>query len=345
MSARFLGSGIWGPSLLAALAMLTAAAARAEGPSVIASVPPVHSLVAGVMEGVGRPHLLLGKGASPHGYALKPSDAKVLGRARLVVWVGPALERFLARPLATLARGAETLALIEAPGLRRLPVRRGGVWESHDHGHAHGRSEAHHEGEERHEGDAHHEQEEHHEEGEGGPASRGAVDPHIWLDPRNAAAMVDAIAQALARADRAHAPRYRANAGRMKRELAALDEALAARLAPVRRKPHVVFHDAYQYFERRYGLNAVGAVTLDPQRPPGAKRLIALKARIRASGAACVFAEPQFEPRLLATVIEGTGARAGTLDPVGAALEPGPGLYAALMENLAGALVDCLGAR
>jgi zinc transport system substrate-binding protein len=326
---------ILGAALAAAPAVGPAAptGAAEAPPAVIASIAPIHSLVAQVMEGAGRPRLLLPRGASPHGFALRPSDARALARARLIVWVGPALEGGMARPLAALAGGAVKLRLIDADGVRTLPVRRGGVWEAdeHEHGHEHETAEGH--GEEHHEGE------------HGEAAGIAAVDPHIWLDPRNAAAMLRAIAASLAAVDPARAGLYRANAERAEARLRALDSALAARLAPVRRVPFVVFHDAYQYLERRYGLAAIGAVTLDPGRTPGAKRLIELKARIRRSGAACAFAEPQFEPGLLATVIEGTGARAATLDPLGAALEPGPGQYATLMDNLAAALAGCLARR
>jgi zinc transport system substrate-binding protein len=169
------------------------------------------------------------------------------------------------------------------------------------------------------------------------------VDLHIWLDPHNAGAMVDAIAMALSAVDPAHAATYQANASKIHNQLAALDLDLRERLAPVQDRPFVVFHDAYHYFEDRYGLNAVGSLTVDPQRRPSAKRLREIRARLAELDAACVFAEPQFEPALVDTVIEGTGAKKGVLDPLGAALEAGPQQYFQLMTGLADSLVACLG--
>jgi len=306
-------------------AALSAGPARAEAPpDVVASVKPVHSLVAAVMEGVGEPHLLVRGAANPHAFSLKPSDARALEGAELVFWMGPTLETFLERPLAALGADARTVALLEAPGLNRRPTRAAGAWAS-GHDHAHGAAE--------------------HGIGEQGAAevALGGVDGHAWLDPRNAGAMADAILAALVEADPARAERYRANAARLSARLAELDAELERTLAPVRQRPFVVFHDAYHYLEDRYGLNGVGALTVSPDRPPGAARLGEIRARIRGLGAACVFAEPQFEPALVDTVVAGTEARRGVLDPEGAALPDGPELYFSLMRANARALADCLG--
>ena len=292
--------------------------AEPEGPAVVASIPPVHSLTAMVMAGVGRPRLLLAKGASPHDYALKPSDARALSRAKLVVWVGPGLESFLGGPLKTLARRAAKLELLRVPGLNLRRVRSGGVWPAPGGAKGHGTGP-----------------------GRGGQRGR-VIDPHIWLDPINAITIARAIARALTRADPAHGGRYAANAGRIAVRLSALDRALAKRLGPVRPIPYIVFHDAYGYFEGRYGLNAVAAVAVAPGRRPGIRRIRAIRARLRQSRAACVFTEPQFAPAIAATINEGSGARLGVLDPLGTDLAPGPGLYPALMTGLADALISCL---
>lgn len=289
-------------------------------PRVVASIAPAHALVAGVMEGVGEPVLLVEGVASPHSYALRPSEAVALHAADLVFWVGPAMETFLVRPLGTLGDGARVVALAETPGVERLPLRTGGLWDGDD-GHAHtGHADTGHEG-------------------------VPTYNPHVWLDPHNARAMVRAIAAALADVDAAHAARYAANAKRLQAALAALDTRLEAMLAPVRTAPFLVFHDAYRYLEHRYGLNAVGAVTVSPEQPPGARRIATLRERLRNSGAVCLFAEPQFEPRLVRTLVEGTDVRVSTLDPLGASLQPGPGLYETLMLDLARSLTDCLAPR
>ena len=166
---------------------------------------------------------------------------------------------------------------------------------------------------------------------------------HVWLDPRNAAAMARMIAEALIAADPQNTPAYRANAARLDADLAALERTLRERLAPVRERPFVVFHDAYQYFEDRFDVNAVGSITVSPDIQPGAARLRELRQTLAATQARCVFSEPQFEPRLVETVVEGTDARSGILDPLGAALSAGPSQYFQLMEAMAGSLIDCLG--
>jgi zinc transport system substrate-binding protein len=285
---------------------------------VAVSIAPLHSLVAGVTAGVSEPDLLVPGGVSPHTYTLRPSDARALAAADLVVWVGPDLERFLDKPLA----GRSPQALLTAmrlPGITLREAREGGAWEGHaDHvdegGHAGGHDED----------DGHHH------------------DPHLWLDPLNARRLVEAVAAALSRLDPGNAAAYAANRERMVGRLDALHARLDQQLAPVRERPFVVFHDAYYYFEARYGLNAAGSVTVSAERAPGARRLNAIRAKVRSLGATCVFAEPQFRPTLVSVVLEGSGARLGLLDPVGAQLAPGPDLYFELLQGLADGLAGCL---
>lgn len=315
--------------LTAALAAATALPAQAEVPKVVVSIKPIHSLVASVMHGVGEPTLLVRGGASPHSYTMKPSDAKALSAADLVVWVGPELESFLEKPLKANAPKATRLTLMELKGLTLLETREGGAWDAHDHGH-----EAGHKGHDHKHDHKGHDHEDEHEE----------LNSHIWLDPANARAIVKAVAEALAAKDPADAEAYRTNAERTLQQLDALDAELKATLAPVKDKPFVVFHDAYQYFEARYDLSAVGSITVSPDRRPSAKRLSAIRAKIGGLGAACVFAEPQFEPALVQTVVEGTKARTGVLDPEGAGLPEGEALYPTLLRNLAASLRGCLGA-
>lgn len=316
-------------SALAATAAATAALpAWAEAPKVVVSIKPIHSLVAAVMHGVGDPVLLVRGGASPHSYTMKPSDAKALSSADLVVWVGPELEGFLEKPLSANAPKATRLTLMEQKGMTLLQAREGGAWEPHDHGHEGG-----------HDGHGHkdHDHKDHDDD-------HDELNSHIWLDPANARAIVTATADALAARDPADAEAYRSNADRTLQAIDALDAELKATLAPLKDKPFVVFHDAYQYFEARYDLSAVGSITVSPDRRPSAKRLSAIRAKITGLNAACVFAEPQFEPTLVRTVVEGTKARTGVLDPEGADLPEGEALYPTLMRNLAASLRGCLGA-
>ena len=302
-----------------ALGVLAGLPARAEAPSVVVSVAPVHALVAGVMASIGTPHLLVQGGRSPHTVALRPSDIRRLRDADVIVWVGPGLESFMARPVAALDRdsGAAVLALYDAPGVRRLARRAGGAWPAHGHDHGHGAADEH-------------------------GRSPFTLDAHIWLSPDNAAAIARAAAAKLADRDPANAAAYAANARRLEQRIATLEARLAAILAPVRRMPYLVFHDAYQYFERHFGLNPIGAVTLGPERQIGARRLSGIREHMAKTGARCAFREPQFPPRLIETVVEGTGIRIGVLDPLGAAIPPGPDHWFTLMENLADSLLRCL---
>jgi zinc transport system substrate-binding protein len=193
---------------------------------------------------------------------------------------------------------------------------------------------------EKHEDEAAHAGPEH--EDEHGHA-HGEFDLHLWLDPHNAEAMVGAIVAALSEADPDNAVAYQGNGTALRARLRELDESLRARLEPVRDRPFVMFHDAYHYLEDRYALNAVGAITVDPRRRPGARRLAEIRQRLAQLDVACVFSEPQFEPALVDTVIEGTGAGKGVLDPLGADFDAGPELYFQLMNSLADALIGCLG--
>ena len=306
------------PAALLGTALLTTSAMAA--PSVVASIKPVHSLVAAVMEGVGEPTLLVRGSASPHNYALKPSDAGALESADIVFWTGHGMELFLAEALDTLSGNAEIVELAETPGIALLPMREGGAFEAHEHhdGHDHDHDHGH-----------------EHEHGEG--------DMHFWLDPENAKLMVTHIAAALSAADPENAQAYTANAEAEIAELDDLEAELAATLAPVKDQPFVVFHDAYQYFEQRFGLTLAGSVTVSPETAPGAARIDELKARVAELGATCVFAEPNFEPAIISAITEGTTAKSGILDPEGSALSEGPDLYPNLLRGLATSLVDCLG--
>ena len=272
-------------------------------PKVLVTLKPIHSLVAAVMAGAGTPDLLVGGALSEHSYALKPSDARKIAAAALIFEIGPDMETYLSGALSGVA--GKVVVLEQVPGLRLQAARRGGLWGEDEDDH-------------------------------------GPHDPHIWLDPQNAIAMTRAIAVVLANADPAGAGLYRANAARRIAELQALDREIAARLAPVKRTPYLVFHDAYHYFEARYGLTPAGAITVSPERPVGARRLAGLRTAVGEGKAVCLFREPQFPPKLVDTLTAGTKARVGVLDPLGAELVPGPGLYPALMRQLAQSLTACL---
>lgn len=298
-------------ALLAALGW--SSAAMAEVPKVVVSVKPIHALVSAVMGDLGTPALIVSGAASPHTYSLKPSDAQALQAADLVFWTGHGLELFLEDSIATLAPKATIIELSNSPGITLLPPRESGTFEQHADEPA------------EEEGGAHEE-----------------LDMHFFLDPANAKTMVAVIATSLATADPDHADAYRANAAAETADLDALIAETTAKLAPIKDRPFVVFHDAYQYFEKRFGLNVAGSVTVSPEITPGADRINAIRDKLKTLSAACVFAEPQFDPRLVNVLIEGTSAKEGVLDPEGATLDAGPGLYRELIENVATSLVDCL---
>jgi len=348
---------------LAAFASLTGLPAAKAAPEITASIKPIHSLVAGVTAGVTEPYLLIPGSASPHSYSLKPSDAQALENANIVFWVGEDLETFMTGPLEALADDATVVPLTKAPGVTLLDVREGDDWEAHDHAHGeahdHGEEHAHGDdhGHDHDHGDAHshdHDHGEEHAHGEkhahdghdhGHDHAHGETDAHIWLDPENAKAMVAHIVTVLSEADPANAAAYEQNGADMTARLDTLTAELRDMLAPVRDKPYFVFHDAYQYFEARFDLSAAGSITINPATQPSAQRVEEISEKIGKAGATCIFAEPQFTPKLVEVVTEGTDAGSGVLDPIGAELADGPDMYFQLMRQNARAIADCLSAN
>lgn len=322
-------------ALAASTALFTATATLAA-PDVVVSIKPIHSLVAGVMQGVGEPQLIVDGAASPHTYSMRPSNARAIENADMVFWIGPNMEAFLDKPLDALGQSAIVVSLGDAPGLEKLPFREGGPFEAHDdHGHDHAHAHAH---EDDHKNDkpqeAAHADHDHDHEG---------YDTHLWLDPNNAKAMVKEIEAKLTAADPGNIAIYNKNALALIARIDAMDAEIGKTLVSVKNKPFVVFHDAYQYFEHHYDVKVAGSITVSPETAPGADRLSQIHKKLADLGATCVFAEPQFTPKLIDVVTEGTKARAGVLDPEGATLTAGPDLYFQLMGNLATSLKDCLG--
>lgn len=272
------------------------------------------------MQGVGNPHLLVSGGASPHDYRLRPSEVHAIAQADVVFWIGPELENFLIKPLKNVEGRTQTVALLEAPDVKVLPLRASGAWEAHHHDPA----------------------ESEQDQAEQNHDHKTSQDTHIWLDPINAITMTRQIVTILSEADPNHQAEYQRNGAALIERLKKLSQQLESDLAPIKNQPCVVFHDAYQYFEQRYGLNAVGLVVLDPEERPGAQRVGEIQVRIRALKVRCVFSEPQFEPALAKTIIGGSNARLGILDPLGAELPKGADAYFQLLQGSADALRTCL---
>ena len=288
----------------------------ASFPQIVASIKPIHSLIAGVMGARGSLFLLVPGRFSEHGYALKPSDARRLGQANMVFWVGEEMETYLAKPLQSLPKETRLITLSDAEGLTLLATREDSSFEPHSHGaqkkHDHG-------------SDLHSEH-----------------DLHVWLSPGNAVAMVNRIVASLSEVDTAGAAYYAENGKKLKERLVALDQELSASLRPLKGKSYITSHDAYQYFEHRYGMHAVGSLTLTPDQSLNAGRLKNIRAKIKELGAICVFAEPQVKSNLIESIIAGTSAKTGVLDPIGGLIEPGPELYFNLLRANTAALVRCL---
>ena len=289
---------------------------------IVATFKPVHSLVSAVMAGVGEPYLIMRGAATPDTYRMRPSDAGVIGKARVIFMIGDLVESTLAGPIRKLGGKARVVELVQVPGLVRQPLRKGGAFEDdgHDHGHGHGHGK------------------------DRGHADE-AFDMHVWLDPVNAGLMALVIARHLSEVDPANAAKYQANADAVITGLDELTAKLDAELGPLRDKPFIVFHDAYQYFEKRFGLKAVGSAAVSTGRSPGVRRVRELRKKVRDLGVVCVFAEPRYDPRFVRLITEGTKARGGTVDPAGVTIKAGPGMYSALLRNMAASFKECLAPR
>ncbi|MDU9002234.1 zinc ABC transporter substrate-binding protein [Sedimentitalea todarodis] len=317
--------------------LLCSGAVSAEVPQVVADIAPVHALAAQVMEGVGVPDLLIEQGASPHNYALRPSQARALQEADLVFWVGDALTPWLEKPLATLGAQAHVVGLLEAPGTVQHEFRDAG---HEDHADGHEGHEDHDEGHEDH-ADGHEEHAEDHAEHHEHDHAHGDLDPHAWLDPENGKRWLGMMAEHLAEIDPQNAEHYRANAAAAQADLDVLNAELAVTLEPVKSRPFVTFHDAFQYFDSRFELNFAGALSLGDAADPSPARVAELRELLLAGNIQCAYREPQFNDRLLAATSEGTGLQIGVLDPLGTELVPGPDLYADLLRGMARSLADC----
>ena len=299
--------------------------------SVVASIKPIHSLVAAVMGDIGTPHLLLEAPTSAHHFTLKPSQARSLQAADIVFWVGPTMEQPLTKALATLAPQAQTLPLIESAGLVLINFDKvTPAHEKHDH--------------EKHDHEKHdHEKHDHEKHDEHAKHDDHLINPHIWLDPQNAKIMLGVIAARLAKADPENASTYAANADSMAARLAILETDITSQLASYSAAKFLVLHDAHVYFERRFGLRNYGAITTEPDVMPTASRVKALRDELREHRFDCIFTEPFLGQKAVALIAEGSKVSIGTLDPIASNLPAGAQLYPDLLMSYAKALQSCFG--
>jgi zinc transport system substrate-binding protein len=312
------------PFILSILSLLTIISPVKADIKVVTSIKPIHSLASYLMDGVGKPDLIVDGYASPHGFAMKPSHAKMLQNADLIFWVGEDLESFLEKPLNSIAKKAEKIELMEIKELNKLEFRERNIFDEHDdHGHdehkEHGHKEDKHDD---HQGHAH-----------------GEYDPHIWLDPMNAKVILNEMVEHLIENDAKNASRYKSNLKKALKDIDKLNIDVKAELS--KNTASIVFHDAYQYFEKRYDVNILGAFTVNTDIMPGAEQLAEIREIIKHDKVTCVFSEPQFNPDIINAVSKDMNIETGVIDPLGATLNPGKDLYFDLIKNMSASFKKC----
>ena len=341
-------------SILSILTFFTPANAEIK---VVASIKPIHSLASYLMDGIAKPDLIVDGYASPHGFAMKPSHAKMLQNADLIFWVGEDLESFLEKPLSSIAKKAEKIELIEIKGLQVLKFRERNIFDEHDHEHGHddhGKKEddhddhGHDDDHGKKEDDHDHDHDDHgkkeddhddhgHDDHEG--HAHGEFDPHIWLDPINAKVMLNEMAEHLIENDPKNEAKYKSNLAKALQEIDKLTIGVMTDLS--NSVSSIVFHDAYQYFEERFNVKVLGAFTVNTDVMPGAEQLAEIREIIEHDKVACVFSEPQFNPDIINAVAKDMKIKTGVLDPLGATLDPGKDLYFNLIRNMSASFKGC----
>ncbi len=310
---------------------------------VVASIKPIHSLASYLMDGVAKPDLIVDGYSSPHGFALKPSHAKMLQNADIIFWVGEDLENFLVKPLNSIAKKAEKIELMEIKALEKLKFRERNIFEGHDdHGHEEeGHKEEGHD-DHGHEEEGHkeegHDDHGHDEHGHEGHA-HGEYDPHIWLDPANAKVIFNEMVEHLIENDEKNASTYKKNLKKAEKDLDKLLKRVKSDLNKDFKS--IVFHDAYQYFEKRFGVNVLGAFTVNTDVMPGAEQLAEIREIIEHDKVSCIFSEPQFNPDIIKAVAKDMDIQTGVIDPLGATLDPGKDLYFDLIKNMSKSFKGC----
>lgn len=326
--------------ILATALLVSASGVRADVPNVVVDIPPVFSLVSSVMQGVGTPKLLLRGNESPHNFALRPSQRRDLGQADIIFWIGEGLTPWLEKAQASLTQTPISVALGEQTGVVQLSFREGAFFENHDDHDGRGEVNGHgeHNHEETHENAAAHDGKDHQDHA---GHDHSGLDPHFWLDPENAIHWIYTIADILSQTDPENAGAYYANAAKTKASLELLNKNIAQQLAPHRAERFLIVHDAFQYFEARFGLAAQGAISDGHAAPPSAARILAIRKLMQDQKISCVFAEPGYNAKLLDNLISETSVRLKQLDPLGAGLPLDHTLYEAVLQNMADTMVAC----
>ena len=288
--------------------------------NVVTTIKPLHSLISKVMQGLGEPSLIIEGTTSPHSFTLKPSHAKLLEEADLIFWVGEGMETFMEKPLKSIVKDAEVISFMEVNSINKLKFREENIFESHD------------------EHDDHDDHDEEDHDSHAGHA-HGEFDAHMWLDPMNAKEMIHQIAHELSHLDPSNKDKYNKNA---ESTLLDIDELINNIDQSINKDAQfVVFHDAYQYFENRFGITSAGALTLNTDALPGARQILDIQNVIKEKGVKCIFSEPQFNPKIIETIAKDTGIKTGIFDPLGSKLDADKNQYFTLIKNLRDNLKGC----
>ena len=307
---------------------------------VVTTIKPLHSLISNVMNGVGEPSLIIEGSTSPHSFTLKPSHAKLLEEADIIFWIGEGIETFMEKPLESIVKDAKVISFMQMDNINKLTFREKNIFESHDEDHNDGHDEDHDDHDEDHNDDHdedHDDHDEDHDEHEG--HNHGEFDAHIWLDPNNAIEMVHEIAHELSNLDPLNKDKYIDNADKTILEIDNLIKNINKSIN--KDASFVVFHDAYQYFEKIFGVTSAGALTLNTDALPGAKQISDIQDVIKEKGVKCIFSEPQFNPKIIKTIAKDTDIKIGVFDPLGANINSDKSLYFSLINNLSENLKDC----
>ena len=320
-------------TLFSVFSLISTAVAEVK---VVTSIKPVHSLVSYIMDGVGKPDVIVDGYNSPHGFSLKPSHAKMLENADLVIWVGEDLEAFLEKPLSTIARKAQKIEIMDLKKIKKLEFREKNIFEEHND---HKEHDGHKEQDDHKEHDDHKDHNGHKEKDGHEGHHHGKYDPHVWLDPINAKIIIGEITNQLIKLDTNNSSVYKSNSKKALADIDKLIKNIKNNLSKDLR--FVVFHDAYQYFENRFGIQVLGALTVNTDVMPGAEQLSEIREVIEHEKVNCLFSEPQFNPSIIKSIAKDTSVKTGILDPLGANLDKGKDLYFDLLKNMATSFKGC----
>ena len=307
---------------------------------VVTSIKPIHSLVSYVMDGVGTPDLIVDGYNSPHGFSLKPSHAKMLQEADLVIYVGEGLEEFLNKPLKSISQKSVKFELLKQSGMKKLKFRERNIFEGHEDHDDHGHGKKKKDDQDDHDHDKKAKKEDHDDHGHDDHGhGHGEFDPHIWLDPMNAKIIVKKVTNQLSKLDKENSSTYKSNS---KKALKEIDDLIKQVKFNINKDSKiVVFHDAYQYFEKRFDVNIIGALTVNTEVLPGAEQLAEIREVIEHEKVTCVLSEPQFNPQIVEIIAKDTNTNMGVLDPLGANLVKGKNLYLDLIKNISISFENC----